>query len=86
VAEVLNNTEEGGASSPCYYDDWDVHTWPHSFEKNVAERLEDRVRDEKYRKGNAVLGSGDVDIGFETFDFGITNICTIEERGEVKNA
>lgn len=61
---------------------------PQSLEQDVAKRLKDGVCDKEDGQGSIVFprvcGAQALDVSFETGDFGVANVGTIEERYEVQ--
>jgi hypothetical protein len=57
-----------------------------AFEKNIGQRLENRVRDEEHGQSCVVSSGGHlIQTLLQSIDFGISDICSIQECQKIQN-
>lgn len=67
-----------------YHDHGKKDTGPHLLQQHVGQWLEDGVADEEDGKSGIVLTVGHMQILLKTVDFRISDVCSIQERDQVK--
>jgi hypothetical protein len=69
------------------HDDWNKNRRPKSFQEHICDGLGERVRDKEYRQRRVILAGGHViQTSLQADDFGIANICPVQESQEVQDA
>ena len=70
--------------APENHDDGNEDGWSETLEQNLGQRLEASIGDEENGEGQVILRACQFQIFAQASDFGIADVGTVEEGGEVQ--
>ena len=76
---ALDKSHERHDCAPCNHDAWQPDRGSEAFEEEIGRDLEGAIGEEKDSCTQVVLGTGEVEVGLETLNFGVPDVASVEE-------